>query len=771
MDPIGAHHYWGFSPAEDYQQLYRTVMGASPTTAADSERSPLNILLLQPGDPRSILKTIAQRSRHADRPLHFFLFEKPCEALARDLLLLAIAVDWELPLRQRAATWLEVFGNALVQSRTSKYISSERLALIDLLCNQRGPVPLGTVVDQESLLKYKERDEMEFIYKTWDEGSGAFDMAQLRDYRLRHNYGDRYDYRTNLVDWDYQAVLKKESGIVHWVQYRDWRNSGVAFEYGDVKYDLPNRTLASYVEGKERGRGSVARRGYWGDTVVSPFHAVGTAAYIPTDDEAKGTVAAEEVQGVASSSSGSAAVGNYGYQLFDITSRHTGSEQHRHHAVEVATYNLLSWLFEIQTGRQYVMKLQHDIYSGLADAAQVSRAGAAAGEGTETEGEGGQDGQESAAGSKAAREGKLSEAEHASIQAAARAAAVARAKSIARAFKDVTITVLTGDLKEHIERGRLTRWGGMHVVAASGRTVHHLADPAFRSILHPSGAVLVTETARNVVNLKAEQRDEFVRRVLAMGGRLGATLVGSDRQLSADTFASGTVIDLNKKDDGGRGKDWKREDSDVPGLPPSACPFAFITSKEGPLPGIGLQPDAVPSTALPSSIVSSLPALATLGEKGEADGAGKGLPVRAKRLGMAAYTHKGRPMPVVQALRQASSGGGGTGEDASVARSKLALHIVKSLRAHISGVSAHEVAGGDNPRPEALVFAYIPGPVAEEVASAFGDVQPMAKGDAGLGKSASSGTGPSAATAAGAGPMLGGPEQLSDEQVTQARQG
>lgn len=761
MDPIGAHHYWGFSPAQDYQQLHRTVMGTSAPTSPDDERSPLNILLLQPGDPRSILKTIAQRSRHSDRPLHFFLFEKPCEALARDLLLLTIAVDWELPLRQRAATWLDVFGNALVQSRTSKYISSKRLALMDLLCNQRGPVPLGTVVDQESLLKYKERDELEFIYKTWDEGSGAFDMAQLRDYRLRHNYGDRYDYRTNLVDWDYQAVLKKESGVVHWVQYRDWRNTGVAFEYGDVKYDLPNRTLASYVEGKERGRGSVARRGYWGDTIVSPFHAVGTAAYVPTDDEARGTVAAEEVQGVGGSTSSTAGgIGNYGYQLFDITSRHTGSEQHRHHAVEVGTYNLLSWLFEIETGRQYVMKLQHDIYSGLADAAVPP--GAKAGE------EAREEGKEAALvarqGQGGEAEGRLSEAEHASIQAAARAAAVSRAKSIARAFQDVTITVLTGDLREHLLKGRLARWGGMHVVSASGRAVHHFADPAFRSILHPSGAVLVAETARNVVNLKSEQRDEFVRRVLGMGGRLGAALVGSDRQLSADTYACGTVIDLNKKDEGSKKQgEWRREDVDMPGLPPSACPFAFLTVKEGLIPAIGLQPDAVPSTSLPSSLLASLPPLATLGEKGEADGVGKGLPVRAKRLGIAAYTHKGRPLPVVQALRQASSSAGspseaGTGEaDASVSRSKLALHIVKSLRAHISAVASHEAVGGDNPRPEALLFAYVPGPVAEEVAQAFGGVQPLAKGDAGLGPQA--------------GPLLGGHKHVSDEEVAKARQG
>jgi hypothetical protein len=107
MDAIGAHHFWGFSPALDLQQLVRTVYGAgfladaAASTAATSsgrypasggpapeggahanasgheaigagtrEQEPLCILLLQPGDPRHIIKTIAQRYRHETRPLH-----------------------------------------------------------------------------------------------------------------------------------------------------------------------------------------------------------------------------------------------------------------------------------------------------------------------------------------------------------------------------------------------------------------------------------------------------------------------------------------------------------------------------------------------------------------------------------------------------------------------------------------------------------------------------------------------------------------------------
>jgi hypothetical protein len=64
MDAVGTHQFWGFSPAVDIQQIHRTVWGAN-----DSDEA-LNILLVQPGDPRHVLKTIAGRFRHSTRPLH-----------------------------------------------------------------------------------------------------------------------------------------------------------------------------------------------------------------------------------------------------------------------------------------------------------------------------------------------------------------------------------------------------------------------------------------------------------------------------------------------------------------------------------------------------------------------------------------------------------------------------------------------------------------------------------------------------------------------------
>ena len=45
--------------------------------------------------------------------------------------------------------------------------------------------------------------------------------------------------------------------------------------------------------------------------------------------------------------------------------QNTGTEQHRHHAVEIALYNMYSILWEIETGSVYRMTKPNDIYSGL----------------------------------------------------------------------------------------------------------------------------------------------------------------------------------------------------------------------------------------------------------------------------------------------------------------------------------------------------------------------------------------------------------------------
>ena len=74
---------------------------------------------------------------------------------------------------------------------------------------------------------------------------------ELRDRRLRHHYRERYDYRNNLIDFDYTWNFKEAAPSVHFREYKDWRNKGLAFEVRMATYIKANRTMGSYVEGNK----------------------------------------------------------------------------------------------------------------------------------------------------------------------------------------------------------------------------------------------------------------------------------------------------------------------------------------------------------------------------------------------------------------------------------------------------------------------------------------------------------------------------------------
>lgn len=139
---MGTVNMWGFSPGFDMlraapalaSQTTTTTAATTTTTTTASDKQdasvantkdtattpePICVLLVGPGDIRHVLATIAHRRRYdKSRPVHIYVFEKSIEVLARHLLLLQIAQDWHLPLRQRCNLFLEVFGNARVQVRT-----------------------------------------------------------------------------------------------------------------------------------------------------------------------------------------------------------------------------------------------------------------------------------------------------------------------------------------------------------------------------------------------------------------------------------------------------------------------------------------------------------------------------------------------------------------------------------------------------------------------------------------------------------------------------
>ncbi|GBG25249.1 Dynein assembly factor 3, axonemal [Hondaea fermentalgiana] len=185
-------------------------------------------------------------------------------------------------------------------------------------------------------VEFREVDALEQVLKSWSEGA-PFDVQNLRDRRLRHFYGQRYDHRVGIVDGDYQNAVKPHASIIHYKQYKHWRETGIAFEFGDETYTMPNRSMASYAKGRERGE-SKLRRGFWTDVQVGPYFAWGI------DCERTNQHATD---------------------LFKVANKGMATEQHRHTAVHVAVFNVLSMLHTLETGASYTMRKAGDVYSGI----------------------------------------------------------------------------------------------------------------------------------------------------------------------------------------------------------------------------------------------------------------------------------------------------------------------------------------------------------------------------------------------------------------------
>lgn len=76
-----------------------------------------------------------------------------------------------------------------------------------------------------------------------------------REARLRAYYGERYDARANVFDWDLTMKLNEfvNGTVVHPYLFKNWRETGIAFEFRDSRYECPNRTLSAFAVGKEVG--------------------------------------------------------------------------------------------------------------------------------------------------------------------------------------------------------------------------------------------------------------------------------------------------------------------------------------------------------------------------------------------------------------------------------------------------------------------------------------------------------------------------------------
>lgn len=127
-------------------------------------------------------------------PIEASLLEKEPEVLARHALLLSIALDFELPRRERAELLLEVWANALLREKTAAYVAAKARQLSRVVSEGAGP--LAPLLDVSSL-KMKDRDRLEDVFRSWAEDAD-FEVVRLRDERLRSFYKSRYEHRASV---------------------------------------------------------------------------------------------------------------------------------------------------------------------------------------------------------------------------------------------------------------------------------------------------------------------------------------------------------------------------------------------------------------------------------------------------------------------------------------------------------------------------------------------------------------------------------------------
>jgi dynein assembly factor 3, axonemal len=108
-----------------------------------------------------------------------------------------------------------------------------------------------------TLLKYKERDFLEGIFKFWRGSKNTttttttdpFPATKCWDLRLRAYFQQRYDSRSNAYDWDFsmKIIEREHASIINRRCYSRWRETGIAYELRDTTYDHSNKTMASVL--------------------------------------------------------------------------------------------------------------------------------------------------------------------------------------------------------------------------------------------------------------------------------------------------------------------------------------------------------------------------------------------------------------------------------------------------------------------------------------------------------------------------------------------
>eukprot|EP00959_Pyramimonas_sp_CCMP1952_P088427 1849806-Pyramimonas_sp.AAC.1 len=486
-DENHVHNFYGLSPPLDLKYLSSASRTLQVTlhnamegglNLDTDQTNKLAVLQVAPSDPRHTLLTMAQAwRRNPEREVQMTVWESCCESLGRHMVLISIILDTELTARDRMEMFLEVYGNIKIREKTAEYLEErgKMLASVVLDSSLKENDGVFNRLFDFSQLKYKEKDELVEVLRSYSRKQD-FNMDAAWDWRCRKFYGERYDHLKNLVDWDYHMRLAETGAtIVHFVQFRQYRKTGIAFDIRDASFTEPNRTLLSTAYGRtfeftdrlgeKRGR-SVSTRGLYIDMQCSPYMAFGV------ESDAK--------------------------DLF-----RKANKEHIKTAVDVAEFNLESLVHELYTNEKhkYIPSESERARWGTDGEEQnASLSSVAEGE----EGADAKDGSEDAD----AIAKKLKEE------------ATARANSTAGRFR---ITLVTGDLAKNVVNKNCNK-GAFDVVTLGCWMVHRLLD-GLGKLAKPNG-VLAVEDARYMLSITKEQAALFDTRVDELAKENGWSQLG-----------------------------------------------------------------------------------------------------------------------------------------------------------------------------------------------------------------------------------------------------
>lgn len=278
-DGYGHITLWGFSPALDLQEgLSCEGLSRREDGSEDEALDVVNILMIGAGDPRHILKTMAQRHRHPKRKIHIYVIEDNMQLICRHMLLLTLALEPQrrMGLQEKSELFVELYGNTLIRQPTLQYLQEKASLFMEMIgdldyADERMPI------FDLSQLKFKDRDNLHAVFKIWrNPDQRTFDIRKCWDDRLRAFFADKYDSRYGSYDWDLSFNLyERGATMIQAHEYQRWRETGVAFECRDgAIYDRLNKSIAlPHFADKCGERYHI--KNYLGDIRTGPFISYG----------------------------------------------------------------------------------------------------------------------------------------------------------------------------------------------------------------------------------------------------------------------------------------------------------------------------------------------------------------------------------------------------------------------------------------------------------------------------------------------------------------